>query len=357
MDLLRRLSGSRKGNVSVVAALTLPVIAAMAGAAVELARVNELSGQLQDAVDAGVIHAAKVASSGGKTAAVQEAARMMVLTEMQGDLSAQDITVDTVVTSTSPMRLSVRASTTLPLVFGRVLGQPTSDVQRAAVAQSELVPVCVLLLDPSATAWSAGGGSRVVGTGCVAHVNSTSTSALQSNGGAGATMRAILTAGSVAGANGFNPKPTPQQPALTDPIGRRLTWPAAPAACTAANTDVEIDSAKSLSPGNYCGGISVSNKGVATLSPGVYVIRDGDLSVKSGTLQAPSGVTIVLLGSTSVVSVLSGGTLSVSAPTTGPWHGIAIAQKPQPTELTSKMQGGGSLVFDGIVYLPTQACT
>jgi hypothetical protein len=109
-----------------------------------------------------------------------------------------------------------------------------------------------------------------------------------------------------------------------------------------------------LTPGTYCGGLNLTTHSDVTLTPGVYVLT-GPLSVTSHSrLNAPSGVTIVLMTDTSNVNVQAGSELIIKAPTSGGWKDIAIAQKPQPTEVTSTLIGGGEMELDGVVYLPTQ---
>jgi hypothetical protein len=337
-----------------VVALAVGAVSVTIGAAVEISRVRSLGSQLQDTTDAAALHSVRVAVQGGDSAEVTAAARSFVLANFASKAgSTPDVTATVV--SSSPVRVRVEATSTLPLVFGGVVGQPASDVTRAALAEAKQVPICVLLLEPSAAqTWSAGGSSRVIGDGCSAQVNSTSSGALSSNGGAGATMDSIKVGGSVGTPSGFNPRPTSNQPAMQDPIAPRVSWPAA-TTCAPARTNLNVTSPLALTAGAYCGGITIGNGGVVTLGPGVHVIQSGDLTVKSGgKLLAPVGASVVLTGDASTVNILAGGSADIRAPKTGAWRGIAVAQKPQSTQRTSNMQGGGALLFDGIIYLPTQ---
>jgi hypothetical protein len=167
-------------------------------------------------------------------------------------------------------------------------------------------------------------------------------------------MLAINVGGKVAAPHGFTPTPVSNQPSMADPIKPRVTWPSA-STCTAARTNVTVNAIRPLTPGAYCGGITIGNGGIATLAPGIYVIQTGNLEIRSGgKLLAPVNTTIVLTGDGSTINILAGGAADIRAPASGPWRGIAIAQKPQSVERTSNMQGGGELLFDGIIYLPSQ---
>jgi hypothetical protein len=139
---------------------------------------------------------------------------------------------------------------------------------------------------------------------------------------------------------------------VNDPYKHTIRWPA-DAACTHTNKVVKKETVN-LGPGTYCGGLDVSTHGVANLSPGVYVIQ-GPLNVTSNaTLKAPKDVTLVLVGNTAKATFQAGSDVTIVAPRTGDWSNIAIAQKPQPTELVSTIIGGAELKLDGVLYFPTQ---
>jgi hypothetical protein len=187
MGQKQQFGRANRGGVASIVALSVGAIAITVGASVEINRVRALSSRLQDSTDAAALHAVKVAVQGGDSAKVTAAAEAFVLASFSGEAgSAPDVSATLV--STAPARVRVEAASTVSHIFGGVLGLPESDVTRAAVAEAKQMPICILLLEPSAAqAWNAGGSSRVTGQGCSAHVNSTSNTSLSSNGGAGAT--------------------------------------------------------------------------------------------------------------------------------------------------------------------------
>ena len=106
-----------------------------------------------------------------------------------------------------------------------------------------------------------------------------------------------------------------------------------------------------------------------TMSPGVYFIVDGTLNIKAGgEVIATGGVTIIITKTNvsapitdikSKLTVQAQGNLSIKAPSTGPFAGIAIAQHPNVIAGTTKVngnniQGGGKVAITGIVYYPKQ---
>jgi len=133
---------------------------------------------------------------------------------------------------------------------------------------------------------------------------------------------------------------------------------------------------QTLSPGIYYGGITASGTASLTLQPGVYVMYDGPFSfTSSGTLDGSSGVTIYFTGSGGSggfnnyhgyydhnhnyqncnqyynqgnpnnstlldVEPSSGGSATITAPTTGTTAGVAVSVDNGTT--TSGSQGGSS---------------
>ncbi|MGQ0443829.1 MAG: TadE/TadG family type IV pilus assembly protein, partial [Beijerinckiaceae bacterium] len=93
-------------------------------------------------------------------------------------------------------------------------------------------------------------------------------------------------------------------------------------------TTGNITGTVTLSPGRYCGGITVTGGGKVTLSPGTYYL-DGlpGFVVAVGGQVTGTGVTIVLTSSNALVN-LPGlsllGTVNLTAPSSGPYAGLVV---------------------------------
>lgn len=99
-----------------------------------------------------------------------------------------------------------------------------------------------------------------------------------------------------------------------------------------------------LLPGYYSGGISISGNANVTLTPGIYQIAGSGLSMTSGQI-AGDGVTIVMhAGSLS----MAGGTGVLLSP---PASGVTIAQAQWNTSLIS-LSGGSGVIVTGAIYCP-----
>jgi hypothetical protein len=115
---------------------------------------------------------------------------------------------------------------------------------------------------------------------------------------------------------------------------------------------------QTLTPGLYCDGLTVKQQTV-TLQSGVHVFRDYELYVQSqGTLKSEPGgsVTIIFTGGPGARFVnQAGANVDVTAPSSGLFSGIVMAQDPAtiPTS-NNTITGGGFMEFDGILYFPKQ---
>jgi hypothetical protein len=116
-----------------------------------------------------------------------------------------------------------------------------------------------------------------------------------------------------------------------------------------------------LAPGTYCGGLTVNGENVRFL-PGDHIILDGPLIFKNKAQVDGDGVSFVMNGLDSTVTVQSGASVALSAPTKGPLSGLVFFQDVQtqfgadgvlPNGINS-MSSGGQLNITGTAYFPTQ---
>jgi hypothetical protein len=90
------------------------------------------------------------------------------------------------------------------------------------------------------------------------------------------------------------------------------------------------------------------------MAPGVYYI-DQAFSVQNGsTLNAPGGVTIILNGDYPI-SIGANSTLNITAPSTGPFAGIAIfGPRGIPSAVTQEFAANSQNNIQGAIYFPSQ---
>jgi Flp pilus assembly protein TadG len=133
-----------------------------------------------------------------------------------------------------------------------------------------------------------------------------------------------------------------QQSYVADPYAK-LGVPSPPAGCNYTNFNAGKGSSVTLTPGTYCGGVSIDNApNNVYLTAGTYYILDGDFYVASvnnvsctNCVDGVSGVTIVLTTATTNYSNIGGffvnsdNNVTLSAPPTGTYKGILVYQDPR----------------------------
>ncbi len=233
----------------------------------------------------------------------------------------------------------------IPTIFGSMFNKASIDVAARGVAglgsQSQY---CVFALAESGNAIDIPGD-------LTANCGIASNASIYVKKGIEAPLVAAV--GSVSGgpANTFTGVPPTPDPYidLSMPTG-------ADTVCTYTGV-YSVNSNATINPGVYCGGISIKKNIKATFKPGTYFIRGGGLS--GGEVSATGGVTIINgigpNGNTAAFKPLTfenSCLFNITAPTSGPYMGVAIFVDPGAPSAVNKFCGNGTIT--GIVYMPSQ---
>ena len=110
-----------------------------------------------------------------------------------------------------------------------------------------------------------------------------------------------------------------------------------------------------LTPGTYCGGISVNSQTQLTLAAGTYIINGGDFSLNGGAgIDGSAGVTLIFMNG-ATFHFNGGGTLALTAPSSGTYKGVAIYVDRNMANANSDMiNGNATITINGALYAPTQ---
>ena len=237
----------------------------------------------------------------------------------------------------------------VPTAFMRLFGYNSIGVSARAVAGTGGGQGCIFALGTSNTAISLSGGATVASTKCQIFDNSSGSSALSVSTGSSLSAKEIGVVGgySASGTN-ISPVPTTGIIPTSDPLGY-LQEPTIPGSCSSSQ-GFNGGSANSLTAGCYQG-LSWQGSGSLNLGSGLYII-DGNLSLTGSGAVTGSNVTFYITGKTSV----TGGTLNLSAPTSGAYNSILIFQSRSSSE-NLKFSGMSGSTLNGIVYAPTANLT
>jgi hypothetical protein len=121
----------------------------------------------------------------------------------------------------------------------------------------------------------------------------------------------------------------------------------------------------------WCGDIELTADVTVTTAggPAVLIIENGQLDLNGHVFQTASGsaITIVFTGSDTGGYTHGpadntngpGGALNITAPTSGPWSGMAVVQDPSLTHGVSVSAAGNSPTWDitGLIYMPHATIT
>jgi len=266
---------------------------------------------MQSAADAGALGGAVELANGSSTSVVTTAAKND--TANNGFKDGQNgVTVTASITNNQFVTVTVSQPAQLMLA-GLFMGTaPTIS----ATAQAGIVyngsPACMLATSPNApNAVSVVGNGTIQANGCAIVANSNNSAAITTTG------NAVLDSAKLCGPGGYqnsggntqlNPAYSKCAP-IADPYANYPSIPEASAPCQYGNSGVGISSGTritgntTLSPGVYCGGISISSTANVTFQPGLYVLRDGGITSSGQAQLTGQGVTFYLSGSNSQVNI------------------------------------------------------
>lgn len=375
---LSRLASDQRGVSAIVVGLSITGILGFAGLAVDASLWYGDKRLAQTAADSAAFSAANTyndenetasALTNAKAAAIAVAATYGLTTgsggvtvavnnpPTQGAYTSDSNAIEVIITKPESVFFSSLFLSSVNVV-SRAVGDVTTTTSGSGAA------ACILQLGSgSSLGINMSNGVAINATNCGVDANSTGSGALTVIGGANLKAGSINLVGGITQNNG----------GVINDSGAKVTSGSATAdpyasysisnAETGFNTTCPNSTPTNystggtrytLSPGVYCGGISLSNNASITFNPGIYIIEGGSLSLQSGTNIATAGVTFVLTGTSgnyAGVNIANGATLAINAPASGPTAGIAFYGDPNNTSTVS-LAGGASVVANGAYYFP-----
>jgi Flp pilus assembly protein TadG len=275
-------------------------------------------------------------------------------------------------TSSSPVAGStpnywVRYTVTerIPSLFTAVMGSTYLVVSARATSGvfNGAHGACVYALNPNIAKAINLNGTTEVHAGCGVYDNSSNSDALDCSGSASmdaGTATIIVTGGTNCTSSQVTPLPSTNQPPTTDPFLYTPT-PTIPPGHTLACDSNGLSSNSTVtmpSDGYYVicnGGIQMNSNGTLNLPAGIYYLQGGGVTLQNGTLTG-TGVTIYMTnplpGGTAATGVKINGNMNVSltAPSSGTYHGLVIFQDRSIT-VSSTFNGGSGMGFQGTIYM------
>jgi hypothetical protein len=115
-----------------------------------------------------------------------------------------------------------------------------------------------------------------------------------------------------------------------------------------------------LDPGTYCNTITLNN-GSLTFNPGVYILQNGmdvggNATVSNNTTGGDGSGGVMLYTTGGNFNFHGGNSITLNAPTTGPYRGILMWQDKSDTQ-ADNLKGQSAQLLNGVLYFPKSALT
>ncbi len=319
-----------RGGIAVSFAMALPAVLAVVGLASDYAMMTKVRQDLQHAADAAAIAGAReipLAMSNAKQ--VASAVRSYAAYQLTKDSAASDaklaignLAIDIeVVDDFSAVKVTISEAWT-PF-FMHFIDAGVTPIEVTATARYVgSTNICVLGLSPSTVAgvqlWSS---ARLTANGCSVYSNTNSSAGftVMDSAKVASSLNCVVGGYKTDLAQSVTPQVVSDCPPLKDPLQERPQ----PSFGSCDYTGKKIANQNvGLSPGVYCGGLTISGTSKVTLSPGTYVIKDGPLVVRDTASLNAEGAGFFLTGKLSLVWFTAQTTISLSAPIDGPLAGL-----------------------------------
>jgi hypothetical protein len=362
------------GQVFLLMTIALVMIIGMASLGVDIGELWTTRRLMQNAADAAAVSGANELALGGTSSAIADAAKDAASrngftngSSRAGSAGAVTVSVHNPPTSgpysANASAVEVDISQSQTSFFMRVFGYTTIPISTSAVAQTLGSGSCVYALNPTAPGAITVSGTSAVSSACGLYDNSTSSTALTVSGGGTITAPVV---GVVGGTNINGGGSTPPSTGIVS-FGDPLNYIAAPTVSSTACSSFKTQNLSgSVSPGTFCGGISINSGSTVSFQPGLYIIDGGGLTINGGATVSGSGVTFYLTGDNKAasgpknyagVNINSTATVTLSSPcdsSAGAIPGILFFQdRSITTGVGSTINGSANSTFSGALYFPT----
>jgi len=352
--LFQSFHTAASGNVTVIFAFSLPLVAGGAAFGVEVGGWFYDQVRLQQMADAAAV-AAAIENRAGNPPAVMLTAATTAATDNGFNAATDTLTLNTPPVSGSYQNtnssevLLARNETRL---FTALFNQGTVTVRARAVSTyTTAANACVIALDPGASqAVTFSGSSTVKLVGCNVMSDSISTQSIYSQGATTVQVPCLMTAGNVsinaAVSETSCTSPMTQLPPIADPF-RNVSEPSVTGSCQSIN-----GKGSTIQPGRYCGGLSIN--GATTFKPGVYIIDGGAFKLNGGATISGDGV-MIYLANNATVSINGNAKLTLTPPTSGAWSGILFfGSRSNASSNSVTVNGTADSSLTGAIYFPKQ---
>lgn len=371
LRLLKKLRRNERGNVLILAGLSMPLIVGSAGLAVDTVQWALLKRQLQRAADSAALAGvyATVQGSAGQTAAQAVDYELNIGTPLSPSrrnatgiaLTATNRAVSYPAGAawTNPVRVELTLDQA-PLFSSMFIPSVTVAAGATAATISTGVYCVVSLINTSSTGISASGNADI-DMGCGMITNSTSLTAAIATGSSSVNATPIAAVGSIAASTNWNgAELLPFTVKQNDPYASVGLPSFSASSCIDLPNQPKDVIDRTADTGVVCLN-SLDVKGTVKLGSATYVINQGNFTSNAGSELSCTGCTIVMTSSDTgptptigTISLNGGGKVNMTAPTSGTYAGILMYQDRRAGTGTNTINGNNKSMLSGALYFPKQ---
>jgi Putative Flp pilus-assembly TadE/G-like len=365
---LRNRLREEHGQVLVIMTMAMTSLTLFTGIVLDIGIVMEERRQIQNAVDAASLAAARTARDNpGQTVAVAQ--QYLLLNGIDPADPDVNVTINTVYGAD---QVEITVSTAVPTAFFRIAGIDSKDVTVRAVG--EALPLgagnyaMVSLSETACDAFLGFGNPtlNIVGGGIMVNSNcpNYATNIYGNADIAAATLDYYYQGAAVVSGNAVTtPAPAPVSSPVTDPLAGTLPTP--PMNVTSPDSggtelapavrSISGNGAVTLNPGVYWGGLNILGNTDVTFSTGVYIIAGGDFETWGNGSITGTGVMVYLTGSPNPsdcgqISMYGNRVLDFTPASSGDYKDITFWQD---ENCTADFQYHGNVTgVHGVIYTP-----
>jgi len=370
-NLSRDTRSQERGSIMMLGALTLFVVTAFAGLALDASYMYFHKRAMQTAADAGAYGGALEllrGNTGTTTAAAKADTALNGFTDGTGSVTVTVNNPPASGTKTGDANfVEVIISHPQDTWFMRALNFNSVTVKARAVAGlGSTGNGCVYALNQDTS--NSNNGFFANGT-----TNSTFSCGVFSNSNFRAVGTACVVTPAVSYSGSYSnsdnsgncgPQGIGKGVPIIDPVGDKYSIPAH-STCTSHNFRVNGGTTVTIPPGTYCGGITITGSVQNVIfSSGEFILVGGGLNINGSVTVTGTDVTFFNTYSNSdhygAISITGSGTVSLTAPTSGSDKALLFYQDPTvawSSSNGSSIEGGSTSVYDGIIYFPTTDLT
>jgi hypothetical protein len=356
---------STSGNFAIMGALILPVLLIAAGGAVDVASAYSTKKDLQERLDAGVLSAAPQSSHAERQKRVEQFMSLVGVGAIDGPANGAAQNTDFVVgsnalkvTTNADGSVTANYSVGFRPIFLGMIGMSQMPIEVSSTAFAEMKQqnqTCIYALTKDAMGLRINSGVNIQSKNCEIAVHSSGQQdAFFAAADAKVDTPKFCVKGTKfnnhAGANlkNFQSNCAP----AVDPYAGKMPVVDASAACTNGNYDNK--GPHTIKPGKHCTNFNIPS--TIIFQPGLHIIS-GMVNVASGSTIIAEGVTFYFPDSNSELRVNGSVTSKMIAPTSGPYKGILMFEKPTAQKANYIFNGSVSEQLEGVIYLPSRDVT